>query len=142
MRYSRKPSPRPAAARPCLLYSGPVRAVKDHAKGNILIETTADHPEGMGLPVCRLPMGNMAEARAIVAASDLLRAAKPFAALGRVLEGHNPADPLFAHAGVDLAITAGDAQAVRAAHERAISPVDAFRDSAARGHAPRPVNRP
>lgn len=141
MRYRRTSTPRPAAARPCLLYTGPVRAVRDHTKGNILIETNADHPEGMGLCVCRLPKANMAEARAIVALSDLLRAAKPFAALGRSLEGHDPADTLFVNASVELAITAGDAQAIRAAHERAISPVDAFH-SAGRGQVPRPVNKP
>lgn len=141
MRHRRISAPRPAAARPCLLYGGPVRAVRDHTKGNILIETTADHPEGMGLCVCRLPKANMAEARAIVALSDLLRAAKPFAALGRSLDGHNPADPLFTNANADLAILAGDAQAIRAAHERAISPVDAY-NSAGRGHTPQPVNRP
>ena len=118
MRHRRTTSTRrPAAARPCLLYTGPVRAIKDHTKGNILIETNAEHPEGMGLCVCRLPMSHMAEARAIVALSDLLRAAKPFAALGCSLDGHNPADPLFTNANADLAILAGDAQAIRAAHE-------------------------
>ena len=53
------------------------------------------------------------------------------APVGRSIEGHDPTDPLSSHEGAKLAITAGDAQAIHAAHDRAISPIDTFRQVAA-----------
>lgn len=135
-RYHRPP-PRPAS--PESLFLGPCRAIDDKKARQIRIETAEDHPHGFREEVCYLPAGRMADARAIVALSDLIRAARPFAALGRSIASHDPDAPLLTAA--ELEITAGDAQAIAAALERALGPAEHFR-SAGRGLAPKPVNRP
>lgn len=129
----RQPPPPPS---PECLFLGPVRAVADHKAGDIRIETTADHPQGSGLVVARLPKARMAEARAIVALPDLLQAAPPFAAFGRVMEGQEPDHPLFAAA--KLEIVTGDMQVMAAAYDRALGPAAAFR-SAGTGRAKEPT---
>lgn len=82
----------------------------------------------------------MAEARAIVTLSDLIRSARPSAALRRRLAGHLPEDPLFIKVAADLAITAVDVQVITAALKRALGPADHFR-SAGRGIAPKPAKQ-
>lgn len=135
-RYRQRP-PKPSA--PDCLFFGPCRAINDHAAKEIRIETAEDHPQGFRIPICRLPQGRMADARAIVALSELIRAARPFAALGRQTASHDPDAPLLTAA--ELEITAGDAQAIAAALERALGPAEHFRN-AGRGLAPKPENRP
>ena len=126
---------------PECLFLGPVRAVADHKANDIRIETTADHPAGFGLIVARLPKSRMAEARAIVALPDLLKAAPGFAAYGRMLEAQDPATPLFTAAGLEIA--AGDMQAMAAAYDRALGPAGTFRSAApASSKEPRPQNKP
>jgi hypothetical protein len=119
----------------CLL-TGPCRAILNHGSKDIRIETTADHPAGEGLVVCRLPMGRKADAVAIAALSDLLSSAVPFAQLGRLYAGQDPAASLIAVEGLN--ITVGDAQRVAAALDRARPPDDGKRPSG-RGKGPRPV---
>lgn len=139
MRTRYRPALQTTTARECLFALGPTRAIDDRKAGEIRIETGEDHPSGFRIPICCLPRGRMAEARAIIALFDLIRASRPFAALGRSVAGHEPTDPLLRSAA--LAISAGDAQAVAAALDRALGPADHFR-SAGRGHGPQPVHKP
>ena len=85
--------------------------------------------------------------RAIVGREGLGRPAASTSQMGRfetewLASEANPADPLFAHAAVKLEITAREAQAIRAAHERAISPVNSFRTAAVGSPARKLANRP
>lgn len=139
MRY-RYSTPAPPKQPDCL-FLGPVRAVNDRQAKEIVIQTAEDHPQGFRMPVCRLPSSHLAEARAIVALSDLIAAARPFTALGRALAEHDPQDPIISNAAAELDITAGDVHALAAALDRALGPADSFR-AAGRGIAPRPVNKP
>lgn len=139
-RYGSKPPPLPPD---CLIRQGPLRAINDHKRKEIVIETAADHPAGYRLEICRLPKGRMAEARAIVALYDLLKSAPPFAALGRSLATEDPAYELFAGAAIEPGIRAGDAQALAAAYDRALGPAAAFeRASPGVAREPRPVHKP
>jgi hypothetical protein len=142
MRFRYQPRP-PAPPPDCLIRQGPLRAYHNHKRREIVIETAADHPAGLGLEICRLPKARMAEARAIVALYDLLKSAPPFAALGRCLATEDPAYELFAGAAVEPGISAGDAQALAAAYDRALGPAVAF-ERAVPGIArePRPGNKP
>src|SRR5690242_7357011 len=79
------------------LLTGPVRAYKDNAAGQIVIETTKFNAAGSDLEVCRLELGRAADARMIVALPAILKFAEAFAALGQCLEGAEPDSILITH---------------------------------------------
>ena len=108
--------------RPEPLLSGPVRAYTDNAAKQIVVETTKFNPAGSGLEVCRLAVGRVAEARAIVALPDLLKGVEPFAALGRELAQEDGEAPLITDPAVKLEITVGDLQRIAEAWARAFPP--------------------
>jgi hypothetical protein len=112
------------------LLAGPVRAYKDNACEQIVIETTKFNPAGSGLEVCRLEFGRASEARAILALADLLNGAEPFAKLGRVLADADAEAPLITHPALKLEITVGDMQRMAAACARVFPPPEAVQPRA------------
>jgi len=124
------------------LLAGPVRAYKDNACEQIVIETTKFNPAGAGLEVCRLEFGRAGEARAILALGDLLNTAEPFAKLGRELADADPDAPLITHPALKLEITVGDMQRMAAACARAFPPPDAVPSRARVKRGPKRKFRP
>ena len=106
------------------LLTGHVRAYKDNAAGQIVIETTKFNHGGSGLEICRLEFGRAAEARAMLAFADLLKAAEPFANLGKALDlGKADAEAvLLSNAALNMVITVGDVQRIMAACAKVFPP--------------------
>lgn len=135
-----RPSAPPPPPPESLFLSGPVRALKDHKRRQIVIETAKEHPEGFGIEICRLPMHRVEEARSIVGLHELLRSQRPFAAFSAEIEG--PADaPLFG------AVTLGDVRAAADAYRKATGKDAAPAHAAALPGAgivrePKPANKP
>jgi hypothetical protein len=81
----------------CSLFQlGPVRLYRDRKAREIVIETTKDNAEGCGIEICRLPESRIREAQAIANLPGLIKAGGPFAALGIMVMGAKPEDPLIA----------------------------------------------
>ena len=96
-----------------------MRAYRDHAADQIVIETTKDNREGAGIEICRLPMDRLREAMAIVALPDLIKAGAPFAGLGILVMEADPRDLLISHE-EDVHVSVGDAHRMTDAFESAI----------------------
>lgn len=130
---SRKDKPGPP------LLTGPVRAYKDNAAGQIVIETTKYNVAGSDLEVCRLELGRAADARMIVALPSLMKFAQAFALLGQHLEEAESEAVLITHEMAGVEITVGEAQNLAKAWEAAFPPIaegSGFRPP--RGAKPRP----
>lgn len=106
------------------LLAGHVRVWKDNVAEEFVIETTKFNHAGSGLEVCRLKFGRAADARVVLAMADLLKAAEPFAGLGKALD-LDKADaeaPLLSNAALNMVITVGDVQRIMAACAKACPP--------------------
>jgi hypothetical protein len=106
------------------LLTGHARGYRDNVAQQIVIETTKYNPAGSGLEICRMEFGRAAEARAILALADLIKAAEPFAALGRKLDlgSADGEAPLLSNVALQMEITVGDVQRIMAACEKVFPP--------------------
>ena len=106
------------------LLAGHVRVFKDNVAEEYVIETTKYNPAGSGLEVCRLKFGRAADARVMLAFADLLKAAEPFANLGKALDlGKADAEAvLLSNAALNMVITVGDVQRIMAACAKVFPP--------------------
>jgi hypothetical protein len=130
---SKKGKPQPP------LLTGPVRAYKDNAAGQIVVETTKFNLAGSDLEVCRLEMGRAADARMIVALPSVMKFAEAFAVLGQRLEGADADAILITHEMAAMEITVGEAQNLAKAWISAFPPVtDGPAYRVPRGAKPRP----
>ena len=106
------------------LLAGHVRVWKDNVAEEYVIETTKFNRAGSGLEVGRLKFTRKADARVMLAVADLLKAAAPFAELGRTLDldKANGDASLFSNEVLGITITVGDVQRIMAACAKAVPP--------------------